>query len=147
MTPPPAAFVLASALCFILVVTAAAQEAPPAGSLRWFESFDENRDGNLTGDEMDTAGPAEFARIDKDHSGAITIDEYLADGADDGDDEIRRTSNRFAVMDRRGDGNGTASPAEFVDFGKFVIGIADQNGNSDGVMSRQEFVDSVTPAP
>ncbi len=147
MTTPRAAMILASALSFTLAIPAAAQEAPPAGSLRWFESFDQNRDGIVTGDEMDAAGPSEFARIDKDGSGGVTIDEYLADGVDDGDDEVRRASNRFAVMDRRGDGNGVASPAEFVDFGRFVIGIADQNGDGDRRMSRQEFVDSVTPAP
>jgi len=65
----------------------------------------------------------------------------------DADNEgvIRQTRNRFAVLDRRGDGNGTASLAEFTQFGNFVIQLYDENGNKDGRMSRQEFIDSVTP--
>ena len=89
---------------------------------------------------------AEFARIDKDKNGSITLDEYLADSPDASDDEIRRIKNRFAVMDRRGDGNGVVSLAEFINFGKFVIEIADQNGDRDGRMSREEFVEAVTPS-
>ena len=140
------AIVTAAAIAFSLVSTAFAQEEPPANSLRWFESFDQNKDGFITPQEMETAGAAEFARIDKDKSGTITIDEYLADSPDASDDETRRIRNRFAVMDRRGDGNGVISPAEFINFGKFVISVADQNGDRDGRMSREEFVESVTPA-
>ena len=142
------AFVTAAAVSVSLSSAALAQdqEDPPANSLRWFESFDQNKDGFIAPDEMAVAGAAEFARIDKDKSGTIAIDEYLADGPDASDDEIRRMKNRFAVMDRRGDGNGVISQAEFISFGKFVVQIADQNGDRDGRMSREEFVDSVTPA-
>jgi Ca2+-binding EF-hand superfamily protein len=129
-----------------IVVAAAveAQEEPPANSLRWFESFDQNKDGFITPAEMETAGAVEFARIDKDKSGGISIDEYLADSPDASDDEVRRMRNRFVLMDRRGDGNGVVSEAEFVNFGKFVIDLADQNGDHDGRMSREEFVDQIT---
>jgi Ca2+-binding EF-hand superfamily protein len=129
----------------VVCVAAEAQDEPPANSLRWFESFDLNKDGFITPQEMEIAGKAEFARIDKDKSGGITLDEYLADSPDASDDEIRRIKNRFAVMDRRGDGNGVVSLAEFINFGKFVISVADQNGDHDGRMSREEFVDSVSP--
>src|SRR5262245_52322372 len=136
----------AAAVSFSLISSAIAQEEPPANSLRWFESFDLNKDGFITPQEMETAATAEFARIDKDKSGGITLDEYLADSPDASDDEIRRIKNRFAVMDRRGDGNVVVTLAEFISFVKFVIAIADQNGARDGRMSREEFVDSVTPA-
>ena len=139
------AIVTAAAIALGLASVAFAQEEPPANSLRWFESFDQNKDGFITPQEMETAGAAEFTRIDKDKSGTITIDEYLADSPDASDDEARRIRNRFAVMDRRGDGNGLVSQAEFINFGKFVVEIADQNGDHDGRMSREEFVDSVTP--
>jgi len=119
-------------------------QPPPESSLRWFDSLDVNRDGFLTPQEAETAGAAEFARIDKDKSGTITITEYLADSPDASEDEVRRIRNRFAVMDRRGDGNGVVSKEEFINFAKFVISIADQN--HDGKLSRQEFIDSVTPA-
>ena len=132
--------------CSLASAAFAQDDEPPANSLRWFESFDLNKDGFITPVEMETAGVAEFARIDKDKSGTITLDEYLADSPDATDDEVRRMKNRFAVMDRRGDGNGVVSQAEFINFGKFVVEIADQNGDHDGRMSREEFVESVTPA-
>ena len=138
--------IVTAAVSCSLGATALAQEEPPANSLRWFESFDLNKDGFITPEEMETAGAAEFARIDKDKSGGITIDEYLADSGDASDDEVRRIRNRFAVMDRRGDGNGVVSGAEFINFGKFVVTVADQNGDRDGRMSREEFVESVSPA-
>ena len=140
------AIVTTAAAFFGLLSPALAQDEPPANSLRWFESFDLNKDGFITPEEMETAGAAEFARIDKDKSGGITIDEYLADSGDASDDEVRRIRNRFAVMDRRGDGNGAVSQAEFINFGKFVVSIADANGDRDGRMSREEFVESVSPA-
>ena len=140
------AIVTAAVVSFGLLPSALAQEEPPANSLRWFESFDLNKDGFITPEEMEKASAAEFARIDKDKSGGITIDEYLADSPDASDDEVRRIKNRFAVMDRRGDGNGVVSLAEFIAFAKFVIQIADQNGDRDGRMSREEFIDSVMPA-
>jgi Ca2+-binding EF-hand superfamily protein len=136
--------IVTAAVSFGLLSPALAQDEPPANSLRWFESFDLNKDGFITPQEMEIAGKAEFARIDKDKSSGITLDEYLADSPDASDDEIRRIKNRFAVMDRRGDGNGVVSQAEFINFGKFVIEIAD--ADHDGRMSREEFVESVTPA-
>jgi len=141
-------FLLVTIVVSSIVVPAAveAQEEPPPSSLRWFESLDLNKDGFITPEEAQTAGAAEFARIDKDKSGTVTIDEYLADSPDASDDEVRRIRNRFSVMDRRGDGNGVVSLAEFINFAKFVIALADQNGDHDGRMSREEFVESVSPA-
>ncbi|HZF32389.1 MAG TPA: hypothetical protein VE914_01155 [Candidatus Angelobacter sp.] len=136
--------IVVAASLIVVSATVAAQQEPPANSLRWFESFDQNKDGFITPAEMEAAGAAEFARIDKDKSGGITIDEYLADSPDATDEEVRRIRNRFAVMDGRGDRNGVVSLAEFINFGKFVIEIADQNGDHDGRMSREEFVDSAT---
>jgi hypothetical protein len=49
-------------------------------------------------------------------------------------------------MDGRGQRDAAVSEAEFINFGKFVVSVADQNGNRDGRMSREEFVDSVSPA-
>ena len=140
-----AAFVLA-----LLPLAAAAQGSPPATSLRWFDGFDQDRDGYVTTVEANAAGATEFARIDKDKSDGITVAEYLADMAPEDagkDDVVRQTRNRFTVLDRRGDGNGTASRTEFINFTKFVLQLADQNGDNDERMSRQEFIDSVTPAP
>jgi Ca2+-binding EF-hand superfamily protein len=138
--------IVTAAVSLGLSSAAFAQEEPPANSLRWFESFDVNKDGFITPEEMEAAGASEFDRIDKNKNGTISIDEYLADSPDASDDEMRRIRNRFAVMDKRGNGDGVVSKTEFINFGKFVISVADQNGDRDGRMSREEFVVSVSPA-
>jgi Ca2+-binding EF-hand superfamily protein len=140
------AFVTA-AVSFGLSSTALAQEDLPANSLRWFEAFDQNKDGFITPQEAEVVGAAEFARVDTDKSGTITIDEYLADSPDTSDDEVRRMRNRFALMDKRGNSDGVISKAEFINFGKFIIAITDENGDRDGRMSREEFVDQIKLGP
>ena len=53
-------FLIAMLAASMVVCTAAfAQEEPPANSLRWFESFDLNKDGFITPEEMETAGASE----------------------------------------------------------------------------------------
>jgi len=147
MTMLRSVLLLAAAAMAVPVASATAQEGPAESSLRWFDSFDRDDDGVLTPEEMETTGMVEFLRIDADASGTLTVEEYLATNPDPAPDEVRKTRDRFAVMDRRGDGNGLATPVEFVNFGKFIIEIADQKGNGDGRLSRQEFIDSITAPP
>ena len=145
MTPPRSAILLAAAFVFVQMSSAASQQDPAPSSLRWFDSFDQDRDGVLTPEEVESTGTVHFVRIDADSSGTLTVDEYLAANPDSDDEETRKTRDRFTVMDRRGDGNGEATPVEFVNFGKFVIEIADFN--ADGSLSRQEFIDGITRPP
>jgi Ca2+-binding EF-hand superfamily protein len=146
MTPPRSAILLAAAaFMFVQMSSAASQQDPSPSSLRWFDSFDQNRDGVLTPEEVESTSTVQFVRIDADSSGTLTVDEYLAANPDSDDEEVRKSRDRFTVMDRRGDGNGEATPAEFVNFGKFVIEIADFN--ADGRLSRQEFIDGITRPP
>jgi Ca2+-binding EF-hand superfamily protein len=145
MTTLRSVLLLAAALAFPQTSPADAQEGPAESSLRWFDSFDQNGDGVLTPEEVEATGSIQFVRIDKDASGTVTVDEYLAASPDPDETEIRKTRDRFQVMDRRGDGNGQASPLEFINFGKFIIQIADFN--SDGRLSRQEFIEGITTPP
>lgn len=145
MTPPRSAILLAVAFVLAQVSSAASQQEPAPSSLRWFDSFDQNRDGVLTPEEVESTSTVQFVRIDADSSGTLTVEEYLASNPESDDEEVRKTRDRFTVMDRRGDGNGEATPVEFVNFGKFVIEIADFN--ADGRLSRQEFIDGITRPP
>ena len=142
------AILLAAAFVFVQTSSAVSQQDPAPSSLRWFDSFDQNRDGVLTPEEIESTSTVQFVRIDTDSSGTLTVEEYLAANPDPNDDEeVRKTRDRFEVMDRRGDGNGEATPVEFVNFGKFVVEIADGNGDRDGRLSRQEFIDAITLPP
>jgi Ca2+-binding EF-hand superfamily protein len=140
------ALVLAAALCACLASPAPAQQAPSPSkaALHWFETFDLDKDGFVTAAEIRQASKSEFARLDANHDGKLTIDEYLA-GSGDTPVEVKRTRARFEIMDRRGNSDGTVSPEEFVNFGLLILDVADSAGNHDGKLSRQEFIDSVTP--
>jgi Ca2+-binding EF-hand superfamily protein len=142
---PRSAILLASAFVFAQMSPTLSQQDPAPSSLRWFDSFDQNRDGVLTPEEVESTSTVQFVRIDADSSGTLTVEEYLASNPDSDDAEIRKTRDRFTVMDRRGDGNGEATPVEFINFGKFVIEVADFN--ADGRLSRQEFIDGITLPP
>jgi Ca2+-binding EF-hand superfamily protein len=145
MTMPRSVLLLTAALVVVLISPSDAQEGPPESSLRWFDGFDQNKDGVLTPEEVEATGSVQFLRIDKDASGTLTLDEYLAANPDSTEDEIRKTKSRFEVMDRRGDGDGRVTPLEFINFGKFIIEIADFN--EDGRLSRQEFIEGITSTP
>jgi Ca2+-binding EF-hand superfamily protein len=136
---------LSAAVLLALASPAPTQDGPAASSLRWFDSFDQDKDGVLTPEEVEATGSVEFFRIDTDASGTLTVEEYLAANPDSDDDEVRKIRDRFEVMDRRGDGNGQVTQLEFVNFGKFIIEIADFN--EDGRLARQEFIDGITSPP
>jgi hypothetical protein len=137
---------LAGAALAAQVSPVLAQDGPSPSSLRWFDSFDQNQDGVLTPEEVEATGSVQFLRIDTDASGTLTLDEYLAASPDASEDEIHKTQGRFEVMDRRGDaagrGDGKATPQEFINFGKFVIELADFN--EDGRLTREEFIEGIT---
>lgn len=144
MTTLRFALLLAASAMVAQTSPVSAQE-PAASSLRWFDSFDQDKDGVLTPEEVEATGAVEFFRIDADASGTLTVDEYLAANPDADDVEIRKTRDRFEVMDRRGDGNDLATPLEFINFGKFIIEIADFN--ADGRLTRAEFIEGITRPP
>ena len=143
------ALVLASVLCACLTAPALAQQGPAKtpskAAMLWFETYDLDKDGFITPAEIRQASESEFARMDANHDGKLTVDEYLAGNGADTPVEIKRARARFEIMDRRGNSDGSVSKEEFVNFGLLILDVADTAGDHDGKLSRQEFVDSVTP--
>jgi Ca2+-binding EF-hand superfamily protein len=142
--PLPSLFALSLALALApaLLTPALAQQGPSEAALHWFDSFDQNKDGILTPDEMRSVSAKQFGRIDSNGDGALSLEEYLFGIPEDHKQEIDRARTRFNIMDRNGDGRATEE--EFVDFGLRVIQLGDTNG--DGQLSRAEFTESVTPS-
>jgi len=140
---PRRALVLAATLCLSFAAAAAAQQGPAESAMRWFDSYDLDKDGTVTPAEIRNGSAKEFAALDTNKDGLLTVEEYVAYIPGDRADEIARGKKRFGIADRNGDGKLTLE--ELTGFGLRIIEIADQN--ADGKMSRQEFIDSVTPAP
>jgi hypothetical protein len=125
------------------ISSAPAQDGPPASSLHWFDSFDQNKDAVLMPTEIRSVGERQFGRFDANKDGALSEKEYAAGIPEAEKDELERTRRRFAIMDRNGDGKATMD--EFIAFGVRVIEIGDENGNRDGSMSRDEFIAQIVP--
>src|SRR5262245_22919177 len=121
---------------------AVAQQGPSEAALHWFDSFDQNKDGILTPDEIRSVSAKQFVRIDANGDGQLTVEEYVFGIPEDHAQELERARTRFNIMDRNGDGR--ASEQEFIDFGLRVIELGDTDGN--GQLSRAEFAESVTPS-
>jgi hypothetical protein len=126
----------------LVALPALAQELPEA-ALRWFESYDQDKDGILTPEEYGDVAEKQFGRVDGNGDGTIDEGEYVFGIPEDRDEEIERARKRFAIMDSNGDGGATLE--EYVGFGRYVIETADGEGDQDGKMSREEFAFSVTP--
>ena len=119
-----------------------AQQGPSEAALHWFDSFDQNKDGILTPDEIRSVSAKQFVRMDANGDGALTVEEYVYGIPADHQQELERARTRFNIMDRNGDGRATEQ--EFIEFGLRVIELGDTNG--DGQLSRAEFSESVTPS-
>jgi Ca2+-binding EF-hand superfamily protein len=140
--PLAALFVLSAALTATGLASAVAQQGPSEAALHWFDSFDQNKDGVLTPDEIRSVSAKQFVRMDANGDGVLTVEEYVFGIPEDHKQELERARTRFTIMDRNGDGRATQE--EFIEFGLRVIELGDTNG--DGQLSRAEFSESVTPS-
>jgi len=126
----------------VLSASAYAQDDTTESALRWFDSFDQNGDGVMAKDEVLGISEKQFLRIDADGDGTLSLEEYTFGVPADRPEELRKTTNRFTLLDR--DENGAASKEEYVNFSLQVIDLAD--ANADGKMSRDEFLASIAPS-
>jgi Ca2+-binding EF-hand superfamily protein len=127
--------------CLYLLPSAAQAEFSEAAQ-RWFDSFDQDKDGVLTPEEYTAVAEKQFGRVDSNADGSVDLDEYVFGIPEGNDQELERAKKRFAIMDHNGDGG--AIQDEFVAFGKQVIDLSDFDG--DGKMTRDEFAASVSPS-
>ncbi len=131
---------LIAGACFLLLTDPAQAEFSEAAQ-RWFDSFDQNKDGVLTPEEYAAVAEKQFGRVDGNGDGSVDAAEYVFGIPEGNDQELERARKRFAIMDHNGDGGATQE--EFVAFGQQVIDLSDFDG--DGKMTRDEFAASVSP--
>jgi len=132
---------LIAGACFLLLPNAALAEFSEAAQ-RWFDSFDQDKDGVLTSEEYTAVAEKQFGRVDSNSDGSIDVAEYVFGIPEGNDEELERSKKRFAIMDQNGDGGATQE--EFVAFGQQVIDLSDFDG--DGKMTSEEFAASVSPS-
>jgi Ca2+-binding EF-hand superfamily protein len=130
---------LTAAVCLCFLTSAARAEFSEAAQ-RWFDSFDQDKDGVLTPEEYKAVAEKQFRRVDANGDGAVDEAEYVYGVPEGNDDELARAKKRFSIMDKNGDGSATEE--EFVGFGQQVIDLSDFDG--DGKMTRDEFAASVS---
>ena len=105
--------IIAGACLYILSATGA-QAAPSEAAVRWFDSFDQDKDGVLTPEEYTAVSEKQFGRVDSNGDGVVDQAEYIFGIPEGNDEEIERAKKRFAIMDRNGDGGATKE--EYIDW-------------------------------
>jgi EF hand len=135
---------LIAGACFCVLSATAAQAAPTDAALRWFDSFDQDKDGVMTAEEYTAVAEKQFGRVDSNSDGSIDQDEYVFGIPEGNDEELERAKKRFLIMDKNGDGSATSE--EYTGFGIAVIELADGNGDQDGKMTIDEFSAQVSPS-
>ena len=126
----------------LCVLSAAAHAEFSEAAQRWFDSYDQDKDGVLTPEEYNAVAEKQFGRVDSSGDGSVDETEYVYGIPEGNDDELARAKKRFSIMDKNGDG--AATKEEFVGFGQQVIDLSDFDG--DGKMTRDEFAASVSPS-
>jgi Ca2+-binding EF-hand superfamily protein len=132
---------LIAGACFCVLSAAAHAEYSEAAQ-RWFDSYDQDKDGVMTPEEYNAVAEKQFGRVDSNGDGSVDETEYVYGIPEGNDDELARAKKRFSIMDKNGDG--AAAQEEFVGFGQQVIELSDFDG--DGNMTKEEFADSVSPS-
>jgi hypothetical protein len=127
------------------VVLVAATFVPPAlaqsvtdeqSSLAYFNRLDQQKKGSFTLADMQRIEGKEFKRIDADHDGKLSLDEYLYGIPADRPDVLRRFTRRFHLSDKNQDG--FVSFDEYMEFCSRVVALADTN--KDGIVTKEEFM-------
>jgi len=105
-------------------------------ALAYFNRLDQQKKGSFTLADMQRIEGKEFKRIDADHDGKLSLEEYLYGIPGDRPDVLRRFTRRFELSDRNHDG--FVSYDEYMQFCARVVELADTN--KDGIVTKTEFM-------
>jgi len=134
---PVAAAALGLALAFASPKAFAEEttEAKPRQKGQLMERFDKNKDGQLSQDEVPAKVWERLGKADADGNGVVTKEEFMAahkEGAANGEG---RGGDRFAALDK--DGDGKVSKEEAGE--KFADRFDKVDANSDGFLTKDEI--------
>jgi len=128
------------ALSFSLLTIAGAATAQTVtdtqSAVAYFNRLDQQKKGSFTLADMQRIEGKEFKRIDADHDGKLSLEEYLYGIPSDRPDVLRRFTRRFELTDRNHDG--FVSYDEYMQFCARVVELADTN--KDGIVTKAEFM-------
>jgi hypothetical protein len=144
---------IASAVLLALASAVGVAQAASHNRDKFILEQDLNKDGKVSKDEFAAGRDSEFARMDPDHNGGLSHDEYVNDfkgrlgsilaetPADKREEqrqrELRQVEVRFGVLDT--DKSGEISRAEFAYSGWMMF--AHHDTNKDGFVGSDDVVD------
>jgi hypothetical protein len=96
------------------------------------DTFDTNKDGRITQEEIDAARQQQLARYDRNGDGQLSLEEYQALWLDAMRERMVR---QFQANDR--DGNGEITVVEFQE--RFADVVRDRDRNGDGALTADEL--------
>jgi len=139
-----AAFILAAGLGIAWELGAFRQPLPPGeyaeGSpedlaLDWFEARDRGHVGYLAADDVVGYELRLFRRIDADHDGRVSLEEFVAGVPPEQAAYVSAFRSRFAAMDEKH--QGSVGPAEVEAYFRTLLRRIDKNG--DGKVTEKEW--------
>jgi hypothetical protein len=136
MTRPFRLLALSFSLMTLAGSAAAQTVSDTQSALAYFNRLDQQKKGSFTLADMQRIEGKEFKRIDADHDGKLSLEEYLYGIPADRPDVLRRYTRKFELSDRNHDG--FVSYDEYMQFCARVVELADTN--KDGIVTKEEFM-------
>jgi len=127
---------IASVIIALAGAAAAQSVTDDQSSLAYFNRLDQQKKGSFTLADMQRIEGKAFKRIDADHDGKLSLEEYVYGIPAERPDVLRRFTRRFQLSDKNQDG--AISFDEYMEFCARVVALADTN--KDGKVTKDEFL-------